>query len=330
MTAVFLRNSTTNQTNSSDHLQVVRQTRTTEIYQINSSCCFSGSWLILFLLFFSCQSAPKIFEMDFDTAASVPLNNGASVYILADAKQARPIIDLLPIEELNNRQIRQMIDRTDFFAAAMFPVESGRRFQFVSWGDYPKSGANMSFGMNKNWKKQRSGAGYSYWYSGGLSIALNSRQAFAALSAGTVPAEPVTAGGGVEMPEGFGEFRRGAPFSCWLDDPSLIINRMLNNGGLPVSLPAEKLFIVLFPAAQGQYEAVIRLQFESASFARGMTAIFALAGSFVRNGSGNNTPLSMLLFANPPVQSGRNLDIKTAVLSEEEIVWLLGLFPFFK
>jgi len=323
MTVAFLRNSTTNQ-----H----KPTRTTEIYQIKSSCCLCGSWLILFLLFFSCRSAPEVPYTELTEAGGLPLESGASVYILADAKEARQILDILPIEELSNKQTRQMLDRTNFFAAALFPKESGRRFQLVAWGDYPNSGANMAFGMNKNWKKRRSAAGYPWWYSqaDGLSIALNSRQAFVYASADNAPGDPVTAGGGVEIPEGFSEFRRDAPFSLWLDDPGLIINRMLNNGGLPVSLPAEKLFIVLFPAAEGQYEAVVRLQFESTSLARGMTAILALAGSFIRNGSGQNTLLSMLLFANPPVQSGRNLDIKTAVLSEEKIVQLLELFPFFK
>jgi hypothetical protein len=224
-----------------------------------------------------------------------------------------------------------MLDRTDFFAAALFPQESERRFQLVAWGDYPDSGTAMAFGMNRNWKKRRSAAGYPWWYSqaDGLSIALNPRQAFVSASSDNAPGDPVTAAPGVEIPEGFGEFRRGAPFSCWLDDPDLIINRMLNNGGLPVNLPAGKLFIVLFPAEEGQYEAVVRLQFESASLARGMAAIFTLAGSFVSLESGQNPLIFTLLFANPPVQSGRNLDITTAVLSEDEIVQLLGLFPPF-
>jgi hypothetical protein len=287
--------------------------------------------MLLFFIFLSCQSAPEVPYTALAETGGILLESGASVYILADVKEARPIIDILPIQELKNRQTRQMLDRTNFCAAALFPQESNRRFQLVAWGDYQNSGAAMAFGMNRNWKKQRSAAGYPWWYSrtDGLSIALNPRQAFVSALSDNAPGDPVTAAPGVEIPEGFGEFRRGAPFSCWLDDPGLIINRMLNNGGLPVNFPAEKLFIVLFPAEEGQYEAVVRLQFESASLARGMAAIFTLAGSFVSLESGQNPLIFMLLFANPPVQSGRNLDIKTAVLSEDEIVQLLRSFPVF-
>jgi len=277
---------------------------------------------LTFLLFLSCQSAPKIFEMDLD-AASVPLDSGASVYILADARQARPVIDLLPIEELNNRQTRQMLDRTDFFAAALFPEASGQRFQLVSWGNYPDSGAAMALGINKNWKKRRSKAGYSYWYSGGLSIALNSRQAFICASADDTPDDPVTAAGGMKIPEGFGEFRRGAPLSCWLENPAPVFSRILSNAGVPIRFPVQQLFVNLFPVTGKQCEALIRMQFENAVQARGMAAIFSLIAKFSPNDP--DLLIVSLFLKNPPVQNGRNLDIKTAAMSETEIALLFSL-----
>ena len=290
-------------------------------------------WLILLpVLLLSCQSAPKVTDFALMETNGVPLDPGASVYVLADAKQARPVLDILPFEELKDKQTRQMLDKTDFIAAALFPKESGRRFQIAAWGSYPSSGAAMAFNMNKNWKKQRSAAGYSWWYSraNGLSIALSPKQAFAAASTDNAPIDPVTAAPGVEMPEGFGEFRKAASgslsaiLSCWFDNPSLVINRILSTGGIPINVPAEKLFIVLFPAEEDRYEAAIRIQFESVSQARGIAAIFAIAINFLPDES--DSSLAAIFFANPPVQNGRSLDIKTGVLSKTEIAQLFSFF----
>ena len=39
--------------------------------------------------------------------------------------------------------------------------------------------------------------------------------------------------------------------------------------------------------------------------------------------------LAALLFANPPVQDGRNLNLRTAVMGAEEIALLFNLFPVY-
>ena len=127
------------------------------------------------------------------------------------------------------------------------------------------------------------------------------------------------------MSEGFAEFHRHATISCWIVDPAPVIVRMLNSNGIPIRIPAENLFIILFPAETqevvGNYEAVIRLQFETASQARGIATALALAANFV---VGSIDPmLSSVFFANAPVQNGRNLDIKTAQFTKDEIAGFL-------
>jgi hypothetical protein len=77
--------------------------------------------VIFFPLFLSCQTAPKVQDAPEGT---VPLASGASVYIIADVKKALPIIELLPIEEINNKQTKQMLEKTDSIMAAVFPKES--------------------------------------------------------------------------------------------------------------------------------------------------------------------------------------------------------------
>jgi hypothetical protein len=294
-------------------------------------------WLFSFLLvfsvlFLSCQTAPKVPDAAL-METGVPLDAGADVYILADVKKVRPIIDLLPFEELNDSQTRQMLERTDFMAAALFPQESGRRFQLAAWGNYPSFQAGLAFTFSRQWKKRRSETGQNYWYSGanGLSISMDSKQAFVAASSNDTPYYPVTPAPGVEPPEGFSEFRKNAegissPLACWMEDPAPLINRTLAGAGIPIQIPARKLLINLFPAAEGQYEATIRMQLENSIQARGIAAILSLAGNFVSGESGPGSILALILFSNPPIQNGSYIDIKTAVLSENDISGLFQMF----
>ena len=282
-------------------------------------------FLSLFLLFLSCKTTPKIPDAAL-MEKGVPLDSGASVYIFADVKKARSIIDLLPIEELNDSQTRQLMEKTEFLAAAFFPPESGRRFQLAAWGAYPSFRANLALSFNKNWKKQRSQRG-DYWYSSSskFSLALNSKQAFAASWLDSDTYDNPAAASEIEYPENFAEFRQGSPLSCWFDNPAPIIASVLNSSGIPINIPAEKLFINLFPSAEKKYDALIRIQFESSVQARGIASALSLAGRFISDSSPSSIVASLFL-ANPPVQNGRSLDIKTALLSEEEITQLFKLF----
>ena len=223
-----------------------------------------------------------------------------------------------------------MLDRTNFFTAALFPAESGRRFQLAAWGNYPRSQAGMAFSFDRGWQNRRSASGSSYWYSSAnkLSIAITSKQAFVAASVTNEPADPFAVPG-AEIPQGFNSFRQGSqglpgsPLSCWMANPGPAIARIMNNAGLPLRFPVQQLFINLYNMEEQQYEALIRFQFENASQARGMASILNLAGSFI-----SDTRIAMLL-ANPPVHNGANLDIRTARLNERELSLLLQMFSLY-
>ncbi|MDR2595725.1 MAG: hypothetical protein LBC76_00240 [Treponema sp.] len=281
--------------------------------------------VIIFFLFLSCQTAPKVQDMPEGT---LPLAKGASVYIIANARQAHPIIELLPIVELNNKQTRQMLEKTDSFAAAVFPQTSVQKIQIAANGNYPGL-SGLAFTFNKNWKKQRVKSGGSYWYSAanGLSIAMNTNQAFVVSSVDKTPVDPVTSESGVTMPEGFYEFSRGYPVSCWLEDTAPLLSRIFSEKEIPIQLNVQYVFINLYPAdsfdLQNQYEALIRLRFENALQSRGMAAIFNLAAGLMPN---DNSTLASIFFANPAVQNGRSLDIKTKRLTEKDITLLLETF----
>lgn len=298
-----------------------------------STMIFLKVFVLCSLFFFSCQTTPKFFDSFTEDANTIPLDTGAQVYIFANAKEARPILELLPIEELNNKHAIQILDRTAFVMAALFPQNSERRMQIAAWGNYPSSRAGMAFTFSRSWKKHRSQTGNSFWYSraNALSLALNSRQAFVVQtrindSLNDQLIDPFAVPPGKQTPEGFNSFRQGAVLSCWLENPAPLLSRALNQAGIPIRFPVQQLFINLNTVASGQsqqYAAVFRLQFENASQARGMSAILNLAGDF----SADDT-ISSLFLANPPVLNDRNIDIKTAPLTEKELSLLLEMFLF--
>jgi len=272
----------------------------------------------IFLLFISCQSIPTVPNINLETTTSLPFQSGAYTYVFADAKRARSIIDLLPIEELNNKETKQMLDKTRFFAAALFPQGSGRRYQIAAQGSYPRSNAAFAMSLNKNWQKRRSDSSGEYWYSpsNGVSLLIGASHAYAAASYSNEPFEPFTPPPGVETPKGFYEFRKDSPLSCWVTSPLVLLNKMF--AGLPVQ-SVTNLFFNLYPASEGNYETVIRLQFENPSHAKGMAVLLSLASGY------SSDPLLSAFLTNMPVVNGTTVDIRSTPLSEKEIKALLKL-----
>ena len=221
-----------------------------------------------------------------------------------------------------------MLDKTDFFAAAFFPAENDRSLflQISAWGNYPKFWAGMAFSFNRNWKKVKTAQGQSYWYSGAnrLSISLESRQAFAA-SSRDAPLPPFAVLPYAEIPEGFDAFRSGSPLSLWLEDPTMLLSRILLNYGIPLNVPVQKIFTNIYYLQQNnseeQYEALIRMQFENSIQARGLAALLSLAGTLDLD-----DPMGEIFFSNAPSVNGNNVDIKTPVLSGEALSLLMGMF----
>ncbi|MDR1587030.1 MAG: hypothetical protein LBS57_06220 [Treponema sp.] len=300
--------------------------------------------LLSLLLFLSCATAPKTPDPVLEEGEFIPLEPGALAYLFIDARGARPVLDLIPIRELGDRQTRQMLDRTKTAVAALYPAESGRRYQLVSWGSYPGS-AGMAISLSREWKKQRSAGGAVYWFSAGnrISLALNTKQAYVSSSLSETPSDPITVSG-PELPPDFNEFRRGALLSCWLEKPGDTINQLFKAMDLPLQIPAERVYLSLFPftgadeaasqkpAGDGsRYEALIRIEASGASQARALATLISMAKIFASNVSGDEGPvvLAAVFFANPPVQDGSRLNIKTAPLSKKEIALLFSLFSIY-
>jgi hypothetical protein len=199
----------------------------------------------------------------------------------------------------------------------------------------------MALSLSREWKKQRSANGAVYWFFPGnrVSLALNTKQAYVSSSLSETPCDPFSSLG-VQVPADFNEFRRDALLSCWLEKPGDTIDKLLEAMELPLRIPAERVYVSLFPFAGNaasektagpRYEALLRIEAGSASQARALLTLISMAKIFASNASGSEGPavLAAVFFANPPVQDGSRLNIKTAPLTEKEIALLFSLFSVY-
>jgi hypothetical protein len=291
------------------------------------------SLLLLVPFFFSCATAPKTPDpLPGSGEAYFPLPPGALVYVYADVKSSRPILDNMPIAGVDKKQSVRIFDMTRSVAAAVYPEETGTSIRAAAWGKFPVSQAGFAFTFDKNWKKIRPKTGSAYWHSdrNRLSLSLGSGQAYIALAPWGNPGSPFSDPPGTLIPDGFDEFRRGAALACWLEDPQVPINKFLNALELPLQVPAEQAFISLFPLEQ-DYEALIRIRTPSVSQARALVSLINMARLFISDmaESDREAALGALLFANPPVQDGQNINLRTALMSEKDIALLFSAFSIY-
>jgi len=276
------------------------------------------------LFFVSCQTAPVLKTPEaFLKEGVIPLDKNASVYLITNVNESKSIINQLPIKEIKDSYVRQMIDKSNYAVAALFPQKSGKRFQITAWGNYPKSSADMALGSNSGWKKAQNGNHIPYWHSSSenISLGISAKNLFVASSLNSDPADPFAAG--AVIPEGFSDFSRGSVLSLWVNNPASMLQQVLDKAKVPLSAPVNQLFINLHlgSQAQKQYEAVIRLGFENAAHARGLAAILNIAGAFTS--SDPAMQIATLLLSNRPVQTDRFLDIKVNFTREAEIIRLI-------
>jgi hypothetical protein len=271
----------------------------------------------ILLILAACTSAPRIPDPLLEQ--KIPLDGGAAAYIFINVPEARPILDTVSLGGYNSAQLSEILDKTSFAMAALYTPG----IRAVAWGDYPSFRAGLAFGMSKEWKRQRSAAGKSYWYSAGrrLSLALERSRAFVALEpavfgpaaavspALSAAAGPYAQGPGIDIPEGFNAFREGAPLALWMEDPAGPLDRFLGTLRLPIRIPAEQLMAALlilpeqdpqdnagvlppFSPAAGSpetgtlYEIRLRIRTPSETSARTFMTLYSTARFFIARSGG--------------------------------------------
>ncbi|GHU02289.1 hypothetical protein FACS1894147_03860 [Spirochaetia bacterium] len=273
----------------------------------------------------SCATKPKG-PVAIDSGDFALLAPGGSVYCAVNVATARLILDNISMEGFNGRDMAQVLDRTDTAAAAFYPPESGRRFMAAARGRY--SFGTMLFTSASGWKKQKSVNGGSYWHSADRKLSVALKPQLAQISDIDPFLEALGAGApGTEVPEGFALLARNAAMAGWVNNAAEPLNRLMNNMGVSLQIPAERLLFGLYPADKG-YEAIVRLETPSANHARGLAAMISLVRVFA--GSAGGLPEAIaLFFAETPQQEGAALIIHTGIMSEAQITLLFNLFSVY-
>ena len=319
-----------------------------------------GLSLLFFLvgvLFISCATAPKVsLPADVEGIADVRelymLPAGGKAYIWIDTAEARPLLDVLSIGGLSGKDMARILDSTESAVAAVFPEGGERRFFLAATGSFPVFAANVSMTFNRNWKKQKSPNGSSYWYSKGDGVALALGSNLALVS----NIDPNTAFTSEIPPPGFAEFRRGFALAGWLPNPSEIVDSVIASMGVPLQIPAEDLFFGASrlspntaasddnptddnPTDTELWEPVFKIRTASASQARSLLVLFSVARLFVQRGligqsAGGSPSMSpqeaaALLFANTPEQEEDFLILRTASLDAARIALLFQMFSIY-
>jgi hypothetical protein len=298
---------------------------------------FSGFALLLVLVFVSCATSPKASSSqgvdgspDFGL---LPL--GAQVYLWADVKQGRPLLDALSFQGMDGRDARDVLDRTETAVAAFYPEQAGRRFFLAGWGSYPNTKAGISMAFSKDWKTVKSETGKKFWSSksSGLGIAIGPSLAVA------TDKDPFASGGAVS-PGGFEEFRRACVLAGWMPNPGEPLNRYLEAMEIPIKIPAEDFFFGAVrvggttsgvpPGGGDKWELVFRIRTPSPSQARALVTLFTMARMFIGNASGaEGFGALALLFANTPVQDGADLSLRSGIMETKEIALLFNSFSVY-
>ncbi|GHV69833.1 hypothetical protein AGMMS49928_14210 [Spirochaetia bacterium] len=287
-----------------------------------------GSFLAasLLILAVSCATKPKG-PVTFDSGDFALLAPGGSVYCAVNVAASRLILDNLSLEGINGRDMAQVLDRTDSAVAAFYPPESGRSFMAAARGRY--SFGTMFFSSASGWKKQKSVNGGSYWYSAARKISVSLKSRLAQIS----DRDPFLKAPGAEVPEGFALLTRNAAMAGWVNNAGEHLDRLFENLGIPLQIPAERLLFGIYAVsdegAPGTgapgYEAVVRLETPSAGHARGLVNLISMVGALAASAEGFPEAIAPF-FAQRPQQDEAALIIRTGIMSEAQITLLFNLF----
>jgi hypothetical protein len=287
-----------------------------------------------FVLLASCATKPPAVEPGSKEEFAL-LDGGGAAYFTVDIPGARPILELAAFEGINRGQAAGILDMTENAVGALYagtdsggagdavPAETARRYLVAARGEYPNIRAGFAFTFSPAWKKLRSPAGGSYWYSQkeGLALALGSWSALVS------NADPHPRAAAVEIPGSFRQLRTGAVLSGWLNSPEVPLNRFLAQLDIPIQIPADLLIFAVY-LAEGEeekrlYTAKARLETQSPSQAKALASMLGLLRLLA--GDAGLPPAIAAFLANAPAVDGAALILDTGILEPETIALLFSM-----
>jgi hypothetical protein len=290
-------------------------------------------------LLFSCASAPAP-----GPKTNVPVSQGGEfaslapgglVYFYADIARSQPILAQVTLKNINMKQTMGLLEKVDFLSGAVYPKEpkvpGSRNMLLHAWRRKGKIPGGGVLALSPKWKKTASRTGAHYWRSSayGLSVSIQKAQAFVSDGDPFIDGPPITA------PEHLSEFSQALVLG-WLENAGTPINNFLSLTGIPVRIPAERILFAIHdaPVDQGPlYEIALRIETKNANQARALVSILVLVRGFAEGAAPGADPefLGALrpLLANPPVQDGSGLLIRTGPMSAGDIALLLNRFAVY-
>jgi hypothetical protein len=321
--------------------------------------------LALFAAFASCKSTPK--PEDFYAGRADPfalMAQGADIYLRADAKEARPILDSIKLSESGGKEIAEFLDLTDTVTASLWSAKeikkeqakaekeaaknedslsAGlskteeapplRRFLVAADGKYPSKKGKFYFGASADWKKTKSATGLEYYRSEKANLSINLAAAKAYISDG----DPFVPAPGASAPAELAALQQNADgkpavLYGWMDDPDTPFNKIISTLKLPVTLPADRLLFGVYQAEAAEtFTAALRLETSKPSQAAAVARIFSLAKGalslFDFSGRKDGESLGALLkilFAGTPETDGSAVIVRTGTISAKDIALLFN------
>jgi len=307
------------------------------------------SWLLAVLaavLLMSCASAPRMpAPADNEPPELFLLPAGGSVYLWADAAEARPLLEAVAPLDSSGRSLAMMLDRTNTAAVAVFEEGQDRRFFLAAAGRYPRRRANFALSAVRGWEMRRGFDRKIYWRADDSDITLALGRNLALVS----NLDPFDNDDRETPPHTFAEFRRGMAVAGWVNDSSPRVNTLMETLGIPIQIPAEDLFFgaARAPAAANglDWDLAFRIRTPSETHARSLLALFSTARFFVQMGASAGAggqdrfltedgfldvqEVAMLFFANVPQQDGAFLTLRMDSLDTGAIALLFSLFSVY-
>jgi hypothetical protein len=261
---------------------------------------------------------------------------GGQVYFYADISRVRPVLELVSLKGVSGKQVAEILDRTVSAVGAFYPPGSPRRFLFESRGGYPVGRGKFSLAFSSAWKKTRSPAGKSYYYSPGYGFSLVLERNRALLS----DQDPYAGAGGVTPPGRLAELREGAALAGWMENPGVPVNGFLAGLGIPLQVPADRLLFAVYEeetenvaVENRRYAASVLVETPSATQARALAALVSMARMVISGArpsdAGGLMAVAIALFANPPDLEEHELIIRTGPLDAGEIALLFSRFSVY-
>ena len=286
-----------------------------------------AGWLLVFLLF-SCASSPSVPKPEafYEGRSGFSLvAEGAAIYLTAEVKSSRPILDSLELGGMTGAEIKKFLDMSDVITAAVFHIPGERHFYAAASGSFPSASGGLFFSASKDWEKKLSASGMPYWYSQRSLLAISLNPKYAYLS----DSDPFVPPPGAGAPEALSALQKNAVLSGWMNNPAAAINRLIAVFEVPVEIPAQRLLFAVYKAdAENQYTAALRFETPAAAQAAGLVRIITMAklGLALADFAGRKDleALAKAFFSQNPRQDGNALIITTGAMDGKDLALLFN------